>query len=146
MLAVLLAICSLMPPGKADAFAFLLTSYCVQVKSKSALGIELESIMKEGKLVPQETTIALSRKAMVGSGCNRFLVDGFPRALDQVNSQGQATAMPCLHQTPANVITAHHPPSHCCIHTVTEPCTPQLVQPYVMLPVRAVTDAGIDES
>ncbi|RYF36386.1 MAG: hypothetical protein EOO38_27750 [Cytophagaceae bacterium] len=54
------------------------------MKSQSPLGLELESIMKEGKLVPQETTIALLRKAMVGSGCQRFLVDGFPRALDQV--------------------------------------------------------------
>ena len=54
------------------------------MKSKSELGLELESIMKEGKLVPQETTIALLRKAMVGSGCQKFLVDGFPRALDQV--------------------------------------------------------------
>ena len=66
----------------------------VQVKSKSALGLELESIMKEGKLVPQETTIALLRKAMVASGCEKFLVDGFPRALDQVSLH----SCPCFHE------------------------------------------------
>ncbi|KAK9861229.1 hypothetical protein WJX84_010464 [Apatococcus fuscideae] len=67
-----------------------------EVKSKSALGLELESIMKEGKLVPQETTIALLRKAMIGSGCQRFLVDGFPRALDQAKTFERTVCLPRL--------------------------------------------------
>jgi adenylate kinase len=44
---------------------------------------ELEAIMKEGKLVPLETTVGLLRDAMVTSGGKIFLVDGFPRAADQ---------------------------------------------------------------
>jgi adenylate kinase len=39
--------------------------------------------MKEGKLVPSEVTIALLKNAMIKSGEKRFLIDGFPRALDQ---------------------------------------------------------------
>eukprot|EP00891_Asterochloris_glomerata_P004607 jgi/Astpho2/4607/Aster-00180 len=54
-----------------------------EVKSGSELGKALEDTMKEGKLVPTEVTIALLRKAMVKSGARKFLVDGFPRALDQ---------------------------------------------------------------
>ena len=44
---------------------------------------DLEAIMKEGKLVPMETTIGLLKDAMVGCGGKTFLIDGFPRAMDQ---------------------------------------------------------------
>ena len=55
---------------------------------------ELEAIMKEGKLVPMETTIALLKDAMVASGGATFLIDGFPRALDQAHAF-EATVRPC---------------------------------------------------
>ena len=45
---------------------------------------ELEAIMKEGKLVPMDVTIALLKDAMIASGAKTFLIDGFPRAWDQV--------------------------------------------------------------
>lgn len=45
---------------------------------------ELEATMREGKLVSMEVTIGLLRDAMVASGGSVFLIDGFPRALDQV--------------------------------------------------------------
>lgn len=51
---------------------------------------ELEAIMREGKLVPMDVTIALLRAAMVASGGSTFLIDGFPRALDQVSIPGIA--------------------------------------------------------
>jgi UMP-CMP kinase len=58
---------------------------------------ELEAIMKEGKLVPMETTIALLRKAMAERPGDIFLIDGFPRALDQaVAFESQACALPLL--------------------------------------------------
>ena len=44
---------------------------------------ELEAIMKEGKLVPMEVTIGLLKDSMVASGAKTFLIDGFPRAVDQ---------------------------------------------------------------
>ncbi|WIA23697.1 hypothetical protein OEZ85_000388 [Tetradesmus obliquus] len=54
-----------------------------EVKSGSQVGKQCETIMKEGKLVPMEVTIALLRNAMVRSGAKDFLIDGFPRAMDQ---------------------------------------------------------------
>lgn len=46
---------------------------------------ELEAIMKEGKLVPVEVTIKLLKDAMLASDGSVFLIDGFPRALDQAD-------------------------------------------------------------
>lgn len=57
-----------------------------EVKSGSPTGQELEGVMKEGKLVPKEVTIGLLKKAMLKSSSNAFLIDGFPRALDQAQS------------------------------------------------------------
>ena len=50
---------------------------------KSGNNAELEAIMKEGKLVPMETTIELLHNAMQKRPGEIFLIDGFPRALDQ---------------------------------------------------------------
>eukprot|EP00898_Chlorokybus_atmophyticus_P006437 jgi/Chlat1/6795/Chrsp51S09101 len=54
-----------------------------EVASGTATGKMCEALMKEGKLVPMDVTISLLKKAMEHSGQSRFLVDGFPRALDQ---------------------------------------------------------------
>lgn len=60
-----------------------------EVASGSALGKECEATMKEGKLVPMEVIIGLLRAAMVEAlrasrgASSAFLIDGFPRALDQ---------------------------------------------------------------
>ena len=40
--------------------------------------------MKEGKLVPSGVTVRLLRGAMLRSCSAKFLIDGFPRATDQV--------------------------------------------------------------
>eukprot|EP00878_Enallax_costatus_P006434 GHUV01006746.1.p1 GENE.GHUV01006746.1~~GHUV01006746.1.p1 ORF type:complete len:269 (+),score=100.18 GHUV01006746.1:174-980(+) len=56
-----------------------------EVKSGSELGQQCEQIMKEGKLVPMEVIIGLLRSAMIKSGSKQFLIDGFPRALDQAD-------------------------------------------------------------
>lgn len=39
--------------------------------------------MKEGALVPTGVTVRLLRAAMLASPASRFLVDGFPRAVEQ---------------------------------------------------------------
>jgi adenylate kinase family enzyme len=54
----------------------------------------LEVIMKEGRLVPMETTIGLLKDAMVASGRKIFLVDGFPRAADQAHAF-ESSVQPC---------------------------------------------------
>ncbi|NJR76076.1 MAG: AAA family ATPase, partial [Scytonema sp. CRU_2_7] len=55
---------------------------------------ELEAIMKEGQLVPMDVTIGLLRDAMIKSGGRVFLIDGFPRAMDQAEAF-EAMIQPC---------------------------------------------------
>ena len=54
-----------------------------EVASGSEKGKEIDGLMKEGKIVPQEVTIALLKAAMSKSSTKKFLIDGFPRKLDQ---------------------------------------------------------------
>ena len=54
-----------------------------EVASGSETGQMCEQLMTEGKLVPMQVTIALIKAAMVKSKSSLFLIDGFPRALDQ---------------------------------------------------------------
>ena len=61
-----------------------------EVASGSATGVECDVMMKEGKIVPMAVTMALLRNAMISSGGSFFLIDGFPRALDQVCMLGIA--------------------------------------------------------
>jgi UMP-CMP kinase len=49
----------------------------------SQVGKLIHNIMKEGKIVPSEITITLLEKAMIENDSNRFIIDGFPRQLDQ---------------------------------------------------------------
>ncbi|MBA0600704.1 hypothetical protein Gorai_003904 [Gossypium raimondii] len=39
----------------------------------------IQNMMNEGKIVPSEVTIKLLQKAMLESGNDKFLIDGFPR-------------------------------------------------------------------
>lgn len=39
----------------------------------------IQNMMNEGKIVPSEVTVKLLQKAMLESGNNKFLIDGFPR-------------------------------------------------------------------
>lgn len=59
-----------------------------QARPGSQYGELIDKYIREGNIVPQEITIALLEKAMRekydnGLGSNRFLVDGFPRKMDQ---------------------------------------------------------------
>ncbi|KXZ42244.1 hypothetical protein GPECTOR_176g225 [Gonium pectorale] len=64
-----------------------------EVKSGSEIGQKCEALMKEGKLVPFAVTLNLLKKAMIESGGSFFLIDGFPRALDQ-GAQFESAIMP----------------------------------------------------
>ncbi len=68
----------------------------VQVKKGTPLGKEMEGLMKEGKLVPTEVTVRLLRQAMQSSSNHKFLIDGFPRALDQAETFEQEVKPPEL--------------------------------------------------
>eukprot|EP00955_Chlamydomonas_euryale_P064802 359079-Chlamydomonas_euryale.AAC.6 len=65
-----------------------------EVASGSEAGKKCETLMKEGKLVPQSVTIMLLKNAMIKSGGKLFLIDGFPRALDQAETF-ETSIMPC---------------------------------------------------
>lgn len=60
-----------------------------QVREGSEYGDLIKSYIKDGKIVPMEITVALLSNSMAaagagqGEGTKRFLIDGFPRKLDQ---------------------------------------------------------------
>jgi len=55
-----------------------------EVASSSFLGSEIEKHMEKGSLVPDEVVLKLLKKAMVKhQDTNRFLLDGFPRSVEQ---------------------------------------------------------------
>jgi len=53
-------------------------------KSGSNLADMINTYIKEGKIVPADVTVSLLRKAMEKSGGTKFLVDGFPRDVDNL--------------------------------------------------------------
>jgi adenylate kinase family enzyme len=74
-----------------DLINFLLTDSIIilsihQVSEGSALGVQASSIMKEGGMVPTALILDLLIAAMVSAPAgSSFLVDGFPRKLDQLH-------------------------------------------------------------
>ncbi|CAK0854311.1 unnamed protein product [Prorocentrum cordatum] len=55
-----------------------------EVAAKSHLGTEIFRHMQTGSLVPDEITVRLLKNAMLKhKDTNRFLIDGFPRTLEQ---------------------------------------------------------------
>ena len=46
---------------------------------KNAGRLMIQNMIKEGKIVPSEVTIKLLQNAMLNSGNDKFLIDGFPR-------------------------------------------------------------------
>ncbi|KAH7427454.1 hypothetical protein KP509_10G044700 [Ceratopteris richardii] len=50
-----------------------------EIKSGSQNGAMIQSMIKEGKIVPSEVTVKLLQKAMLSSDNDKFLIDGFPR-------------------------------------------------------------------
>uniref|UniRef100_A0A7N0U8G6 UMP-CMP kinase n=1 Tax=Kalanchoe fedtschenkoi TaxID=63787 RepID=A0A7N0U8G6_KALFE len=50
-----------------------------EIKSGSENGKMIQEMIKDGKIVPSEVTIKLLHRAMLESGNDKFLIDGFPR-------------------------------------------------------------------
>jgi adenylate kinase family enzyme/hemoglobin-like flavoprotein len=71
-----------------------------EVKSGSELGLKLNAIMQTGALVPGEIVLKILRNAMTEGGTTqisgRYLIDGYPRALDQVVAFEAAICKPSL--------------------------------------------------
>lgn len=53
-------------------------------KSESELADMINNYIKEGKIVPAEVTVKLLKDAMEDSDTENFLIDGFPRDLDNL--------------------------------------------------------------
>jgi UMP-CMP kinase len=54
-----------------------------QQRPGSEYGELIQNCISEGKIVPMEVTIGLLEKRIIESDSNRFLIDGFPRQLNQ---------------------------------------------------------------
>uniref|UniRef100_A0ACD5VW34 Uncharacterized protein n=1 Tax=Avena sativa TaxID=4498 RepID=A0ACD5VW34_AVESA len=50
-----------------------------EVKSNTEQGTMIQNFMHEGKLVPSDVSVRLLLKAILASGNDKFLIDGFPR-------------------------------------------------------------------
>jgi adenylate kinase family enzyme/nucleoside diphosphate kinase len=56
----------------------------IEVEAKTHLGMEISKHMSDGSLVPDSVTVQLLKKVIRGDKeSNRFLLDGFPRTLEQ---------------------------------------------------------------
>lgn len=53
-------------------------------ESGSPLAEMINTYIKEGKIVPAEVTVRLLRNAMESSGNSKFLIDGFPRDMQNL--------------------------------------------------------------
>lgn len=56
------------------------------IKEETPMGKEVQSILKAGSLVPDETTIRVLETAILNSDCNGFLFDGYPRNVAQAQA------------------------------------------------------------
>lgn len=54
-----------------------------QQRPGSEYGELIQNCIKDGKIVPMEVTVTLLEKKIIECDSNRFLIDGFPRKLDQ---------------------------------------------------------------
>ena len=60
------------------------------VKNKTDLGNEAKSYMDSGKLVPDNVILGMMKVRLVESDCNNgYILDGFPRNLQQVENLNQ---------------------------------------------------------
>ena len=63
------------------------------VRTRTALGLEAKSFMDQGKLVPDAVVIGLVQEKLADPSCAAgFVLDGFPRTVQQAEELGKALA------------------------------------------------------
>eukprot|EP00249_Psilotum_nudum_P036930 c906_g1_i1 orf=245-1582(-) len=67
-----------------------------EVKSGTMIGKEVDHLMKEGRLVPMHITITLLENAIQSARCKHFLIDGFPRSVEQAYAYEEKIGRPAL--------------------------------------------------
>ena len=65
------------------------------MKSGSPDGQMVADIIKQGQIVPSEVTVNLLKDAMAADGGARFLIDGFPRNMENRDSFGTVMGYDC---------------------------------------------------
>lgn len=55
------------------------------IKNKTSLGIKAQSFIEKGLLVPDEITLGMVEE-VIGPNVNNFILDGFPRTVNQADS------------------------------------------------------------
>ncbi|GLI68217.1 hypothetical protein VaNZ11_012561, partial [Volvox africanus] len=65
-----------------------------EVLGETEMGQQVNEIMASGQMVPNELIFELLTNAMADSGSSRFLIDGFPRTMDQL-MEFQTQIKPC---------------------------------------------------
>lgn len=78
-------------------------------------GAKVDSIMQAGEMVPTELVLDLLINAMDDSGMTRFLVDGFPRTLDQLKLFEEKVRHVVVEE---QVCCGAAGMSGCCVHTL----------------------------
>jgi adenylate kinase len=62
-----------------------------EIKSKTELGLQAETYMNQGGLVPDELIISMVKNRLLEPDCQQgYLLDGFPRTVNQAESLKQA--------------------------------------------------------
>lgn len=56
------------------------------IKNQTELGLTAKSYMDKGMLVPDSVTVGMVRESILKNANNSFILDGFPRNLDQVSA------------------------------------------------------------
>jgi hypothetical protein len=74
-------------------------------------GVPSSPDIKEGKIVPVEITVKLLKNAMQKSEIKKFLVDGFPRSVDNYEVDCDVR-FKLAHSTHVIFLTTHIPHNH----------------------------------
>ncbi|MGQ9781421.1 MAG: adenylate kinase family protein [Nitrososphaeria archaeon] len=65
-----------------------------EIKKGSSMGKAIENLLKEGKLVPDETVIEVVEEKL--KTLNNFILDGFPRTIEQAKALDQITKIDAI--------------------------------------------------
>ena len=66
------------------------------MRQETPIGKKARSYIKKGQLVPDEVTIELVRTTLEELGNNNFMLDGFPRNINQAEALGKTSNIDCV--------------------------------------------------
>ena len=102
-----------LPLAAASGYTHLVPGHLLrgEILRGSAEGQMIENMTSTGQIIPVDTTHGLIQKAMINSGNDKFIIDMYPRALDQAtafeNQVGYCTKLIHYKSSEENVIAGH---------------------------------------